>query len=889
MPSESILLTISSVPRSSKPPDEEVGYEKELLSCHRPIKVDANEFMEIVGNRGHSFFPSRHNCLTVAGYLKDGTYIDGTQLTESQILTVDIDNKGLRDGEIIYPYNAIQILKELGLECTGIYQTFNDPIDRDASQIYKLQNCTRYRMVFFLSDPIKGCEKYDYCLKALYKLIPTADSIGAGAIYFGGKGIIYENPEYKLSLPDLDMAVIGVTAISNCIHPESIKKRIRKAIDGIPVDKALTGKISKAKPYRIQDWEEKLVEESSLVRDFVSGTVKIWHRELLGLFLTYRKFMGGEKRWRQLIQSNDLIDGIKIYTIGYQISQWEKKTGIIYNEMNLINFARQDPATSKFYKLSDIIFRRGRPAQRVKSPKNLQKTYTIKEARLNLQLLFKNILSKWDDKVSVLKIATGVGKSSVVAKCQYLAECIIALPRHDLIAELSKEFSINGIEHFVIPELPDLPIEIEEIYTSYLQLGAHRKAIGYLRSIINKAPNEFNIPIPEAVTLQQNLQEYFSALEQAQSETIPILCTHKRLLHCEFPNHGTVIIDEDITETLIEVKSIKISSIRKAMAMLDRQKHRKIIAACKRLITHSQDPANLGAEFDLCTDIGEQLQSEEIETRTIKKLIRIGITDDFLTLFSASKFTIEPLNYNNIDGEKQACYLTYHKIPSNKRLIFLSATASEFIYRRLFPEVQFYEITNIEIRGQLLQFSNRSFSRSSFKNDTTVDLAKHISKTIVETSVISFKGEKYTQHFRNPFRHFDNLSGTNEIAGNDLVIVGTPNKPNYFYRLWSSFLGIIYSSEDCKVEERIVKRNGFRFNFMTFSHPELQEIQFHFIESTLQQAIGRARPHQNDVCVYIFSSYPIQGVEQYHTDHFNELYNQLFFLKYYWGSIGYFC
>jgi hypothetical protein len=48
---------------------------------------------------------------------------------------------------------------------------------------------------------------------------------------------------------------------------------------------------------------------------------------------------------------------------------------------------------------------------------------------------------------------------------------------------------------------------------------------------------------------------------------------------------------------------------------------------------------------------------------------------------------------------------------------------------------------------------------------------------------------------------------------------------------------------------------------MTFENIKMRNLQFYFIESELEQAIGRARLLRYDCNVYLFSNYPCRQAE----------------------------
>lgn len=96
-------------------------------------------------------------------------------------------------------------------------------------------------------------------------------------------------------------------------------------------------------------------------------------------------------------------------------------------------------------------------------------------------------------------------------------------------------------------------------------------------------------------------------------------------------------------------------------------------------------------------------------------------------------------------------------------------------------------------------------------------------------------------NFRKPFQHLENIDGTDKLKGKNIAVVGTPNKPYFFYLLWASLLRIDYTPDEVEMFEQLVEHNGYQFSYMTFGNQDLRRLQFHFIEATLIQGIGRAR------------------------------------------------
>ena len=106
--------------------------------------------------------------------------------------------------------------------------------------------------------------------------------------------------------------------------------------------------------------------------------------------------------------------------------------------------------------------------------------------------------------------------------------------------------------------------------------------------------------------------------------------------------------------------------------------------------------------------------------------------------------------------------------------------------------------------------------------------------------------------------HFGKTEGFNTYKGLDIAVIGTPHNSPILYKLVGAMLG--YSTSGSLHKYR-VERKGFSYTMMTYGDEEMRNLQLFFIESELEQAVGRARLLREDCTVYVFSNYPCQQAE----------------------------
>ncbi len=438
---------------------------------------------------------------------------------------------------------------------------------------------------------------------------------------------------------------------------------------------------------------------------------------------------------------------------------------------------------------------------------------------------FERVVSEGEiGKIYLFKLPTAIGKTQIITSCTGVT---IAAPTNDLKNEISSR--MNVIHH----STPD-GIEFESDYLNnlihyYYSIGLPSKSTAVLYDVVNETGTD-----KYSESDMGKSEQYLGQLHKSFMTNETILTTHSRALFSDF-NHPTIIFDEDPLNSLISIKSLEISDLVKLNNNLfqGNQSLQTTINFFNSLI-----PGEIRKTPILSVDLDG----------LIEQLSRTKINSDIFSFFESSFLMKDPLTPNIIH------YVVKKELPSSKKIIILSATIPVYLYKKLYGDrVQVVDISDVEHMGEIIQYTSRSCSRNGL-----TQYHREISEMIGNTPVITFKS--FQNQFKNPVKnmYFGNCSGYDELKGNDIAVVGTPNRDNIQYLLSASILGIEFKTTDTTMTYQKIDYNGFRFRLKCYDHPDLRNIQFSFIESDLVQAVGRARTLRTKSKVHLYSNFPLR-------------------------------
>lgn len=807
-----------------------------------------------------------------------------------QVFAIDIDNKiatGKNKKEIeltpddsryLSLSGAIERCKEYGIMPAFVYSSFS-------SKEYN----NKYRIVFVLPIVIEDVRIRNVIQSALMKVFPEADKSckDASRMYYGGKEIIYQDYGATLDILRLvDAAALSIVERDTAHAARNIKTWCQElglaVINGGPgvivgecstlsIDtiietvlvspqsilfhfspgpaisdgkRVVSNQRVDVEEIRNPQWGN-LYQRCEVYRDFING-VDI-HNDVTWFVLTnLLRLEGGETKFLEGLQKRDV----------YDLNKWKTRITYFRNKPYLPSYkhiAAWYPDAAETAQARNIV-------EAAKSPKRT--IYQIEQkdgepvevVAERTQAFLNDALNTPLGTFTLIRSDTGIGKTEILVRTVE-APAIVAVPTHQLKAELAQRFKNAGKAVTVAPELPQsLTGAQREKLNRFYAVGMPQRAVMFLRDL---APGN------------KEVQAYLSDLSNLNRKNAIILTTHARLpfLNSEIE---TVIIDEDILSSLFPIKIIR----RADLVLLEEALQRRMG------LGRSQRKETEASRF--VTSMLEMVDSaapNKLMYRDETPFKEIGIIEDTLHDIETKVIQTEDVSSNVLGFFDSICfikhgdtiyYITRHDLPASKRYIVLSATLSESLYRRAFAQVQYCDAGRAVLAGPLIQDTKYSFSRTSLKDEASrTKRLEYINEIVPDDfSIITYKD--FAREFNERgIAYFGGLVGLDKYAGRNIAVIGTPrlNPTNYLL-----LNGALNESQNVRIRPRDmaddtydwqeIVRNGFRFWFRTYpkSSP-LHEIEMFFIESELIQAVGRARLVRNDCKVIVLSNFPLPGAK----------------------------
>jgi hypothetical protein len=765
------------------------------------VEMPIEDLAKAVGENGQSFTPA---------YFEGRRRNDGWR--SQSVFVLDFD-------EGITFKAVMERLQENGLDCTFAYRTLGA-----TSQLEK------FRVIWQLDQCFIDKSDRDDLQDLLMDFFPECDKgcKDASRFFYGGKGLLHENYSYVLdmqSFPELARLHCAIKKSKNGNQKRalaSFDKKLRVLdVRGLPQNDENTagayiynsdcGNLvnsdysTKTLPQTLRGVDfNKLSQKVRILHDFISGK-KLSHPVLLGLATNLRWIEGGQKLFNKMIETNPEYDPDKSSIMSYAVSS-------NYLPQFLKKFSPYPEDHSW-----ETLYRAAQPSAitRLSSHTGISLT----EARQHLTQRFHEVFwGNSDSGIHIFKGVTGIGKTELYLNLVN-THTVIALPNHDLKEEIVRD-RMNG-NVLCTPNENNLSPELRKKRESLFRIGAHSQA----NSLLN-----------EAATIDPKVAEYVDKNHACYASSKCVLTTHPKAIFIDWSHHDTIIFDEDPLQVLLPIQKTSISDLHRIVEFMD-GKDKEVLES-------------FISNFSSLSGIQQNMPSLKDEKFLRDSILNSSCDWDGAILdFFFCDFWVKDSQDPSIIH-----FITKRELPANKKIIILSASVDESIYRAFYGDtVHFHDISNVETKALIEQYTEHSMSQSSLPNH--IEWAQDI---VGSFPVITFRD--YKHNFSNPVQeaYFWKCTGFDGLKGEDIAVVGTPHPSPTQVALYGAVLGILKSGDSVpKPQRKTINHNGFSFPFTTYDDPKLRDIHLHFVESELRQAIGRARPYSEACRVIVLSNYPL--------------------------------
>lgn len=474
------------------------------------------------------------------------------------------------------------------------------------------------------------------------------------------------------------------------------------------------------------------------------------------------------------------------------------------------------------------------------------------------------------NRVSIIKAPTGFGKTAgYIEKAlnNNSKSKIVVAPTNDLKDEIYnnivKKFGAgNVIKTPVLEKLKD--DEMQEVIEKFDKMGlfvAKKKYLNKKKKELSQKREKGTITETEIIDLN-NIKSYIDKNRKVNDFEGHIIATHERLFYFSekvLKNHS-VIIDEDIMKTMLKIRKI---SMKQLLELSMFSKEFKRIFDNRIWNVHS-------APYNQTVQISPmKLKADEVEEALKDEYFDF----DIMGFVNSSCFwkynpNQEVMKEHEKLAEKQEVSINFNKddevyflekreLP-NVDIVIFSATIEPSFYKSLLfrDDIEVFEMGEVAIKGKIEQHITDTCSRNDLKTHPE-KFKKIVDKypQIPPENRITFL--KFSDE--NSDLHFGNTDGKNCLQSQDILIIGTPHCNEAVYKLYAYVLTqfqMNFSNEQIKFQE--VEHHKCRFWFNTYDNEFLKKIQFWFINSELEQAVGRARVLRNNCTVYLYSNFPVK-------------------------------
>lgn len=741
----------------------------------------------------------------------------------------------------------------------------------------------KFRVVWAMNRVITDLRERNVIQDSLLRIFSECDSVckDASRQYYGGKAIIFENYEATIDAEALRNAFCSFNEESDYYNSSRnitrfAKKHGLSTLNGWP-ETTQNGRFERRHYSNIYNDGDKifqnqyvfsddpsggnsvkrsiellrrvdfhrLADECPVFNDFMQG-IDVHHAVTWTVMCSLLRLEGGESLFMKGLQLRDEYDERKWER---QIKYFKKDGGKYLPGYKYIAefYPNLETEYANIFQVAESQFGKVR---KISSAKEIP----LKEAEKIIAETIKQFLDDVKagrNTLTVLKTPPGSGKTYLLGLALEEAQCdalYVGFSNHRLKQEVAKRFSYLNPQ--IAPELPKKARtkELEQLWT----VGAHTLA---------------NVLI---YTMAKDNPEFAEFVEKRQSLHPGglVLGTHAGLLY--YPHHlNGIVIDECWIESNKAAKTLEIKDF---LTVLHEAKPRAgfrtvdqtakssplydILLKLQEVISEAEHSKDHDVVFKVPPVLPDDLEvRNEIETELQHIVAKLpNLTSNIVSFMTASQFML-------INGSIK--YTSEIKLPADKPILIMSATADETLYRNLFGDrLNFVDVGQVESVGKIIMHCEQSFSRSSIKANPepfNATIKKHKSKG---ENILTFKDK--TEQPEDPeceIPFFGKSAGFDGYKGHNLAVVGTPNAPSWAYVLHAAACGYDMTGKPdmSQMEFSVTSVNGFETRIMIMSDKRARVAQYAHLNGELVQGAGRARALREDVVVHVYSTFPIAG------------------------------
>lgn len=459
--------------------------------------------------------------------------------------------------------------------------------------------------------------------------------------------------------------------------------------------------------------------------------------------------------------------------------------------------------------------------------------FPIEAASAALKSVLTEIMKKEDELIHIIRGQTALGKTEVY--CNLVREnadkkFLIAVPTIVLQNEVADRLQAKGIECYKTVGIYQGLLNLQIPGLTELLEELNEKGMGkYIRRAVKNYIGEHTEELE--VSQIQEIKKVLSARVTADARCI--VTTHALLLMMEPSIYADyeVIVDEDILMSIFKSNyTISLEDIETAIK------------------SGIFGPRTVARLYEIL-----RMQDEETAQTGLNKLSpgQAELLCKNRTMFQGALPLLFESSVLGMDKKKQAVLFFVEKKMPDHKMIIVSASADKNLYIDYLKDrtrVDYCEIPMVKYKGELLQYSMHTMSREYINNYGKEKILEGIKWITGDCPCISFK-----MLGADAITHFGNTEGLDIYAGKNISVLGTPHCIPLIYKVFGEYFGYANSEN---LSPRRIERNGYSFKFMAYGDEKMRNLQLFFIETELEQAVGRARLLRFPCKVYLFSNYP---------------------------------